>query len=65
MIDVNDLNKLDCEKARKALDSMDDYARMAGITPIGPLFYLEDFIEKIESLQRKYTKPIAALLKKD
>ena len=64
MIDVNDLNKLDCSKALNCLEDMDDYSRMdVGVAPVGPYNMLKEFILQIEALQRKYTKPIAALLK--
>ena len=57
MIDVNDLNKLDCKKARKDLN------KSMNADDITPFQELRKFIEQVESLQRKYTKPIAALLK--
>ena len=57
MIDVNDLKKLDCKKARKDLN------KSMNADDITPFQELRKFIEQVESLQRKYTKPIAALLK--
>lgn len=59
MIDVNDLNKLDCKKARNDLN------KSMNSDDIKPFQELRKFIEQVEDLQRKYTKPIAALLKKD
>ena len=57
MIDVNDLNKIDCKEARSDLDAGWDEGHTAAYRR------LSDFIDQIEALQRKYTKPIAALLK--
>jgi ribulose bisphosphate carboxylase small subunit len=41
--------KVTKEDALEALDNIDDYARMAGIDPIGPYKVLKDFIEKNSS----------------
>lgn len=38
-------------EARTALDSMDDYARMADINPHGPRGVLEQFIEQVERVE--------------
>jgi hypothetical protein len=57
MIDVNDLNKLDCEKAR------DDVVTIYNGKDNWHYAGLMRFIDQVEALQRKYTKPIAALLK--
>lgn len=56
MIDVNDLNKLDCEKALIALANATEQVNRDYLV-------VEDFIDQVKDLQRKYTKPIAALLK--
>ena len=60
MIDVNDLNKLDCNKAMVNLIELDDRGNFEGWTEYEEL---AKFIEDVKNLQRKYTKPIAALLK--
>lgn len=54
-IDIRDFQALDCEKARIALDK-------CGAVNEG-YWKLQTFIDQVESVQRKYTKPIAALLK--
>ena len=59
MIDVNDLNKLDCKQARVDLDDFCDISSEANAQAV------YDFIDQVEALQRKYTKPIATLLKRD
>ena len=59
MIDVNDLKRLDTVKARDNL--IDTY----NSGDWGAYNDLLVFILQVEALQRKYTKPIAALLEKD
>lgn len=61
MIDVNDLNKLDCEKARK--DALDCYSTDTRVNSEAALVRIGQFIDQVAALQRKYTKPIASLLK--
>lgn len=39
---------MNVEKARQALEDMDDYARMANINPAGPYHVLEKFINEVE-----------------
>ena len=39
---------MNVEKARQALESMDDFARMAGVNPIGPYKVLKEFIDEAE-----------------
>lgn len=54
---MDELKEFDCKKAEDALHK---------IAPNwnGPEFYfLRDFIQDVYQLQRKYTKPVAALLK--
>ncbi len=64
MIDVNDLNKLDCDSVRKAIEVIADPDSFNfGREPYYQV--VEEFLEQVEAIQRKYTKPIAALLKKD
>jgi hypothetical protein len=62
MIDVNDLNKLDCNKAREDVNQI-----FKGRSRIDQVSWEEliKFISQVEALQRKYTKPVAALLRKD
>lgn len=60
MIDVNDLNKLDCDKAQKALNDIISYRWLNNEENQQ---ILQDLIDDVGGLQRKYTKPIAALLK--
>lgn len=57
MIDVNDLKEIDCKKAR------DDLEEIGGEEWYRYYLNLEKFIDQVEALQRKYTKPVAALLK--
>lgn len=56
---IDDLDKLDCKKARNDLN------KSMNSDDIKPFQELRKFIEQVEALQRKYTKPVAALLRKD
>jgi hypothetical protein len=64
MIDVNDLNSLDCDQAEDDLMSIEpDLGEH--VRSYESYQNLLIFISKVKNLQRKYTKPVAALLKKD
>lgn len=45
---------MNVEKARQALEDMDDFARMANINPVGPYHVLEKFINEVEDFTRAY-----------
>ena len=63
MIDVNDLNRIDCKKAREAVGGI-IYAQTRRLAILEKdVEIVEEFLEQVEALQRKYTKPVAALLK--
>lgn len=56
---IDDLNKLDCNEARESIEMTWSESNPDAVA------FLRHFINQVEALQRKYTKPIAALLKKD
>lgn len=47
------------QAALEALDSMDDFARMANIDAVGPLKVLRDFIENAALAQLEQAEPVA------
>lgn len=63
-VDIRDWDRVNIPQAKVALDNFDDYARMAGIEPIGPLFVLNQFIQYIEEIKKKQTRHIPVLEKK-
>ena len=64
-VDIRDWDRVDIPQAKVALDNFDDYARMSGIEPIGPLFVLNQFIQHVEEIKKKQTKHIPALEKRN
>lgn len=53
-IDLKDFKDIDCTKAREALYNQSDYDLYTT---------LREFIDDVEKIQRKLTKPVAALLR--
>ena len=65
MIDVNDLNKLDCACAKNAVERTYKCYEISDSPYQEDVDFLREFVKEVEALQRKYTKPVAALLKRD
>ena len=65
MIDISDLNKLDCAWAKSAVDRTYECYENDDSPYRKDVDFLREFVKKVEALQRKHTKPVAALLKKD
>lgn len=63
-VDLRDWEQVSPIQAKKALENLDDYSRMAGITPIGAYNTLKEFIEQVERIQQKQVRSVAALLRK-
>lgn len=62
-IDIKDWDK-SIKEARRAVDNLDDYSKMeVGVNPIGDVFFLELFINKIEALVKSNVSQVPALFK--
>lgn len=64
-VDVRDWDKIDVVRARAVLDDMDDLSRMnVGVVPIGQYAFFKEFIDTVETIQKRQVKQVAALLRK-
>ena len=68
-VDLRDWDKVDFDKARLAVDNLDDYSRMeVGIAPYGDTECLLTFISNVEKIYKSQlqaaTKHIPAILRK-
>ena len=68
-VDLRDWDKVDFDKARLAVDNLDDYSRMeVGIAPYGDTECLLAFISNVEKIYKSQlqaaTKRVPAILRK-